>query len=106
MGDCKHEISELIGDGGVCKHCGEWHSLLLWYRLSLERVAEQGMSDLVQGLRERLDKIQALVNQQAEDEGLWFDAQTAPEAYLQLALRKLHAIIDALPEPLQRDRSI
>ena len=37
---------------------------------------------------------QKLVNQQAEDEGLWFDATTAPEAYLQQELRKLHVAIE------------
>ena len=31
-----------------------------------------------------------VVNKQAEDEGLWFVAETAAEAYLQEALRKLH----------------
>ena len=35
--------------------------------------------------------IRALVKAQAEDEGLWFIAETAPEAYLQSALRRLHA---------------
>ena len=35
-----------------------------------------------------------IVNRQAEDEGLWFIAQTAPEAYLQRALRELHAAIE------------
>ena len=37
-----------------------------------------------------------VVNRQAEDEGLWFIAQTAPEAYLQRALRELHAAIERL----------
>lgn len=36
-----------------------------------------------------------LVNQQAEDEGLWFRAQTAPEGYLQQELRKLHAAVES-----------
>lgn len=31
-----------------------------------------------------------LICHQAEDEGLWFNAMTAPEAYLQRALRDLH----------------
>ena len=31
-----------------------------------------------------------LVQKQAEDEGLWFNAETASEAYLQAALRELH----------------
>ena len=35
-----------------------------------------------------------LVRQQAEDDGLWFQAQTSAEAYLQQELRKLHAAIE------------
>jgi hypothetical protein len=48
------------------------------------------MSDL----RARLSALQALVDAQAEDAGLWFVAQTAPEAYLQQELRRLHAAIE------------
>lgn len=36
----------------------------------------------------------ALVEEQALDEGLWFHATTMPEAYLQEALRRLHAAIE------------
>jgi hypothetical protein len=36
-----------------------------------------------------------IVHEQAEDEGLWFEAQTAPEAYLQQELRRLHAALEA-----------
>ena len=36
-----------------------------------------------------------IVAEQAEDEGLWFMAATAPEAYLQQELRRLHAAIEA-----------
>ena len=44
-------------------------------------------------------KIIDLVNEQSEDVGLCFDAQTASEAYLQRALRELHdAIEKAIPE--------
>ena len=32
--------------------------------------------------------------EQANDDGLWFKAETAPEAYLQQALRRLHAVIE------------
>ena len=35
-----------------------------------------------------------VVAEQAEDEGLWFVARTAPEAYLQQELRRLHAAIE------------
>ena len=40
------------------------------------------------------DSLLALVDEQAEDEGLWFIALTAPEAYLQQELRRLHARIE------------
>jgi hypothetical protein len=36
-----------------------------------------------------------LVQAQAEDAGLWFIAETAPEAYLQQELRRLHAAVEA-----------
>lgn len=42
------------------------------------------------------DAVQLLVAKQAEDEGLWFDAGTAPEAYLQQELRRLHKVIEGL----------
>ena len=49
--------------------------------------------------RKEADKFIAImllqtVAQQAEDKGLWFDAKTAPEAYLQQELRRLHAMIE------------
>lgn len=43
---------------------------------------------------EEEDPVKALVAEQAADEALWFKAQTAPEAYLQQALRALHAAIE------------
>ena len=39
-------------------------------------------------------KILSVVSDQAEDEGLWFIARTAPEAYLQQELRRLHQVIE------------
>lgn len=44
---------------------------------------------------EKMAKLQGLVDKQAEDDGLWFVAQTAPEAYLQQELRRLHAAIES-----------
>ncbi len=43
-----------------------------------------------------MDKIRELVNKQAEDEGLWFIAETASEAYLQQHLRRLHSLIESI----------
>ena len=37
----------------------------------------------------------ALAASQAEDDGLWFVAETAPEAYLQQELRRLHAALES-----------
>lgn len=43
-----------------------------------------------------MSELMSIVNEQAEDECLWFVAQTAPEAYLQQELRRLHAAIEAV----------
>ena len=45
--------------------------------------------------QKRYGELTQLVNEQAKDEGLWFEAKTAPEAYLQAALRKCHALIES-----------
>ena len=44
--------------------------------------------------RRKLEALRKTVDEQAKDEGLWFIAKTAPEAYLQQALRRLHEIIE------------
>ena len=52
---------------------------------------------LIKALRTALaqpNTAQQVVDEQAEDEALWFVAQTAPEAYLQQALRRLHAAVE------------
>ncbi len=43
-----------------------------------------------------IEDLKRLADAQAEDSGLWFIAQTAPEEYLQEALRKLHGMIEAI----------
>jgi hypothetical protein len=47
----------------------------------------------------------ALVHRQAEDDGLWFVAQTAPEGYLQQELRRLHSAIEANAASLVEDKT-
>ena len=42
----------------------------------------------------RLIDLKYLIDKQAEDEGLWFVAQTASEAYLQQELRRLHVVCE------------
>ena len=46
--------------------------------------------------------LRKLIESQARDEGLWFKAETAPEGYLQVALRRLHGAVESFfsqPEP-------
>ena len=47
----------------------------------------------------KLALIRELVNEQAEDNGLWFRALTATEAYLQQRLRELHHLIEEHTDP-------
>lgn len=42
----------------------------------------------------RIEALKKAATEQAEDEALWFRAHTAPEACLQRALRRLHALIE------------
>jgi len=48
--------------------------------------------------KEQLDEVRYIlldiVKEQAKDEGLFFIAETAPEAYLQQELRRLHRAIE------------
>jgi len=48
-----------------------------------------------------------IVNEQAKDEGLWFNAKYASEAYLQQELRRLHAAVEraALQSALDAQQS-
>ena len=41
-----------------------------------------------------------LIEHQANDDGLWFVARTASEAYLQAGLRRLHAAVEAVVRAL------
>lgn len=61
----------------------------------LERLAYSAGYAKSQVELERLRMAQELVARQAEDAGLWFVAETAPEAYLQKALRALHTVIES-----------
>lgn len=44
---------------------------------------------------EILERARQLVAEQAEDEGLWFVAESITEAYFQERLRALHAVIES-----------
>ena len=46
----------------------------------------------------KIIELKLMVDKQAEDEGLWFTAETGPEAYLQQELRKLHTLCEEVIE--------
>jgi hypothetical protein len=50
---------------------------------------------------EALRAVRAKSDQMAEDEGLWFQAETCAEAYVQAELRKLCAMIESLTDVLE-----
>lgn len=56
--------------------------------------AHDNLRSRIDQLERELAKLRQMVAQQAEDDGLWFSAATAPEAYLQQELRKLHAAVE------------
>jgi len=53
-----------------------------------------GWVEYIEQLEQRIAHIRAVVNEQANDGGLWFVAETAAEGYLQQELRKLHKAVE------------
>lgn len=66
-----------------------------------KRVRDKAVGHLLQcdadleAAERQLVAVRTLVDQQAEDPGLWFQAATAPEAYLQQELRRLHERVES-----------
>lgn len=75
------EIVQRLTEMHTDYEAGRWHQYDAVKELLLDAASE-------------IERIKTIVNQQAEDEGLWFVARTAPEAYLQHELRRLHAAIE------------
>lgn len=59
-------------------------------------VVQSGFAAICPNCCAALSRLQATVTQQAEDVSLWFEATTAPEAYLQQSLRLLHTAVEDL----------
>ncbi len=55
----------------------------------------QAVLDALTLARQQVQQLQAVVNKQAEDDGLWFIATRASEAYLQQELRALHRAVES-----------
>jgi hypothetical protein len=75
---------EVENDKGSSINVGEW----------VER--SDGLWELVLDLVDA-KSLRKLLDDQSADAGLWFDAETCPEAYLQNALRRLHRAIECTP---------
>jgi Lar family restriction alleviation protein len=84
-GDAKYLHSDL---GGVSDHYVECQVCLARGGFHLRK------AEAIAAWNTRHNPALELVQQQAEDDGLWFQAKTAPEAYLQQELRKLHRVIE------------
>ena len=63
-------------------------------RLNPENPVDLYAAQRIEELESERLEYRDICAQQAEDEGLWFVAHTASEAYLQQELRKLHSAIE------------
>lgn len=59
-----------------------------------QRFKTMTKDEIIEALQMRIKALEDLAAEQAEDEGLWFIAETASEAYLQQGLRRLHHAIE------------
>lgn len=90
--DVRHRVeTAMMFRVGGDLHAVEAKQLLRAKAAALPLVGVQGGADLEAVGDARARK---LVEEQANDEGLWFQAQTCAEAYVQNALRKLHAAVE------------
>ncbi len=91
------ELSDQWGDEFTLESDGSKYAAILAKHKG-ERLGEkiiEGLEDaVIHASTTRDNELLSIVAAQALDEGLWFKAETAPEAYLQQALRKLHAVIE------------
>jgi len=83
--DLGKEITDLKADNKALRECLDTVKKIL-------RIDELEAEN--KALTARLESIQKLVNKQAEDEGIFFQAVYVTEAFLQSALRELHTLIE------------
>ena len=84
------ELEDRLKDAGILKVVADLDA-------THQRISELEMEIEEHVTKRELATLQALINAQNEDDGLWFVPQYATEDYLQRALRKLHnAIYDIM----------
>lgn len=65
-------------------------------KLSPHANARRAWQDGYHEAARRITNLQDLIDEQAEDEALWFLDVSVTEAYLQQELRRLHAVIEGI----------
>jgi hypothetical protein len=90
--DGRYGIVAEVAEAGKARYVW-WFDHLTWGIVS-ERSEDLRPVVLVEQPAGEWVRIRQLVDEQADDPGLWFEARTVPEAYLQAALRALHATIE------------
>lgn len=86
------EVKSLFATGFLCTD-GKFHDPEFWEPIVVQHEHEFACKEC--GLVSEIEhNVKLLVGEQACDPGLWFQSQTAPEAYLQQELRRLHAAIE------------
>ena len=55
------------------------------------------IADELDAAQRDVDRLQTIVNKQANDKALWFVAENITEHYLQTALRRLHRAVEGKP---------
>lgn len=94
-GTIAHEATHAIGFALQMRGALEEHQIgeeFLAY--SLDRLVDAITKNIEYWTQKQMNEAPQLVIEQAEDDGLWFEAQTASEAYLQTALRALHEAVE------------
>lgn len=88
-------MSQMKKDNPTAPGDGKWSNDVDW-KYEFERSSERnmGLQEAYDELKAKLERIQIKVNQQAEDEGLWFKTIYVTEEYLQRELRELHRVIE------------
>lgn len=78
----------------IKERCKKAPMLYQWLSLLQPEKDAAALLSHVAALEARLKAITDVVNKQAEDDGLWFEAVYVTEGALQQALRHLHAVIE------------
>ena len=87
----EQQLQQALDAACLCAACKQHYEQITG---EVHRKAEVEQIQKWQAVIAQFMRVRAVVDEQAEDSGLWFAATTAPEAYLMQELRRLHAAIE------------